>query len=185
MINNLILMLAYARTLGRADLLVAAGSQMLPVMQADPVNSVHSSNYVSSEISAASQSLLQDDGLAKCVNSGFGRCDLTDVIDGTAGFALNGEGESNHFGLSVSSAGDINGDGLDDLIIGAELADSNGFPDAGTSYVILGSTDVGPKQSSVSGTSAMGLFGNVEARQRHNVAAANNRQLQQLATLAP
>ncbi|MHC5731554.1 MAG: integrin alpha, partial [Nostoc sp.] len=42
-------------------------------------------------------------------------------------------------GSSVSSAGDINGDGFDDLIIGAESADRNGRYNAGQSYVVFGS----------------------------------------------
>jgi hypothetical protein len=39
---------------------------------------------------------------------------------------------------SVSTAGDVNGDGLDDLIVGAHNADLSGKTDAGKSYVIFG-----------------------------------------------
>ena len=39
---------------------------------------------------------------------------------------------------SVSGAGDINGDGVDDLIIGAYVADPNGNSAAGESYVVFG-----------------------------------------------
>jgi hypothetical protein len=38
------------------------------------------------------------------------------------------------FGPSVSCAGDVNGDGLDDLILGAYTADPNGKLDAGKTY---------------------------------------------------
>ena len=39
---------------------------------------------------------------------------------------------------SVSSAGDVNGDGYDDLIIGAIRADPNGDSNAGETYVVYG-----------------------------------------------
>jgi hypothetical protein len=42
----------------------------------------------------------------------------------------------------VSAAGDVNGDGLDDLIVGAHKADSNSNKlDSGKSYVIFGKID--------------------------------------------
>jgi hypothetical protein len=41
-------------------------------------------------------------------------------------FVINGEAENDYSGVSVSSAGDVNGDGLDDLIVGAFFADPNG-----------------------------------------------------------
>lgn len=40
-------------------------------------------------------------------------------------------------GYSVSNAGDVNGDGFDDVIIGARHADPTGG-DAGASYVLFG-----------------------------------------------
>lgn len=58
--------------------------------------------------------------------------------DGTEGFVLVGEGENDGAGTSVSSAGDVNGDGVDDLIIGAPEANPNGRDGAGESYVVFG-----------------------------------------------
>ena len=53
------------------------------------------------------------------------------------GFALGGEAFFDSFGLSVSGAGDINGDGLDDFIIGARSHDT-GATDNGAAYVVYG-----------------------------------------------
>ena len=49
------------------------------------------------------------------------------TLDGTNGFRLDGEAAGDRSGYSVSSAGDVNGDGYDDLIIGADGADPNGM----------------------------------------------------------
>ncbi len=46
-------------------------------------------------------------------------------------------------GGSVSAAGDVNGDGVDDLLIGAHRADPNGNSGAGASYVVFGASGVG------------------------------------------
>ena len=63
------------------------------------------------------------------------------ALDGTNGFVIKGIGESDYSGTSVSSAGDVNGDGIDDVIIGADYADPNGTSNAGESYVVFGSDD--------------------------------------------
>ncbi len=60
------------------------------------------------------------------------------TLDGTDGFVLNGVDEFDHSGRSVSSAGDVNGDGIDDLIIGAPNADPGGNSLAGESFVVFG-----------------------------------------------
>jgi hypothetical protein len=60
--------------------------------------------------------------------------------DGSAGFILEGIKEGDAAGWSVSGAGDLNGDGIDDLVIGAVLADPRGESFAGESYVVFGRT---------------------------------------------
>ena len=60
-------------------------------------------------------------------------------LDGTNGFKINGIAVGDRSGTSVSSAGDVNGDGIDDVIIGAYRADLNGAEYAGQSYVVFGS----------------------------------------------
>ena len=52
------------------------------------------------------------------------------TLNGSNGFQISGAPESSLFGISVSTAGDINGDGKDDLVIGAT--------NANVAYVILG-----------------------------------------------
>jgi hypothetical protein len=59
-------------------------------------------------------------------------------LDGVDGFSLVGVGIGDATGLSVSSAGDTNGDGFADLIIGAPGADKAGGYDEGASYVVFG-----------------------------------------------
>ena len=45
--------------------------------------------------------------------------DLVNVAAGNGGFVIHGEDADDASGCSVSSAGDVNGDGFDDLIVGA------------------------------------------------------------------
>ena len=61
--------------------------------------------------------------------------DLSD-LDGTTGFRLEGAGSESFFGRSIGSAGDIDGDGFDDILVGAEF---EGF--TGAAYVFFGGSD--------------------------------------------
>ncbi|MBD2451262.1 FG-GAP repeat protein [Nostoc sp. FACHB-152] len=74
------------------------------------------------------------------VGSG-GTLNLSD-LNGTNGFFINGIAADDYSGWSVSNAGDINNDGIDDLIIGTPVADPNGNSDAGQSYVVFGGTNL-------------------------------------------
>jgi hypothetical protein len=65
---------------------------------------------------------------------------LSAVAAGTGGFVINGQAAYDRSGRSVASAGDINGDGLADLIIGAEGSDPASGANAGRSYVVFGKT---------------------------------------------
>ena len=47
-------------------------------------------------------------------------------LNGSNGFRLDGVAAGDDSGRSVSNAGDVNGDGFDDLIVGADKADPNG-----------------------------------------------------------
>ena len=58
-------------------------------------------------------------------------------LDGTTGFKLSGVTSKDYSSRSVASAGDVNGDGFSDLIVGAQGADSGGN-NRGAGYVIFG-----------------------------------------------
>ena len=82
-------------------------------------------------------------------------------LDGTDGFKLDGEAAGDQSGLAVSNAGDINGDGIDDLIIGAWVADPNGSR-SGSSYAVFGSKNGFPatlQLSSLDGTNGFRMDG--------------------------
>jgi hypothetical protein len=64
--------------------------------------------------------------------------------DGTAGFVLTGIDPWDHSGTSVSNAGDISGDGLDDLIVGAYGADLGRYRYVGEAYVVSGRSAPAP-----------------------------------------
>ena len=59
------------------------------------------------------------------------------ALNGTNGFKLSGIAAGDHAGGAVSGAGDFNGDGYADLLIGADGSDVNGA-DSGQAYVVLG-----------------------------------------------
>ena len=101
---------------GLADLIVGARG-------ADPNGSISGRSYVA---------FGKTDGT---------RINLNDITNGTGGFAIDGEAAYDRSGISVSSAGDVNGDGFADLIVGARDADPNSNTDSGRSYVVFGKTN--------------------------------------------
>jgi hypothetical protein len=60
---------------------------------------------------------------------------------GPGGFRIDGIDPGDRAGSRVSGAGDVNGDGLADLIIGAEAAASGSISNSGESYVVFGKAD--------------------------------------------
>ncbi|MGQ3892586.1 beta strand repeat-containing protein, partial [Legionella sp. CNM-4043-24] len=68
----------------------------------------------------------------------------TDIADiqlnsvGTLGFRIIGEANTDQAGYSVANIGDINGDGIDDLLLGAPQADTSNGTNSGAAYVVYG-----------------------------------------------
>jgi Ca2+-binding RTX toxin-like protein len=73
--------------------------------------------------------------------TGFGATLDLSILDGTNGFRLQGANTNDTAGYSVASAGDVNGDGFADLIIGASGASPGSNAYAGTTYVVFGKAD--------------------------------------------
>jgi len=64
------------------------------------------------------------------------------ALDGTNGYRMDGELAGDNLGIRVAGLGDVNGDGVNDFIIGATGKDDAGS-NAGAAYVIFGGAGVG------------------------------------------
>ncbi|MCT7986704.1 putative Ig domain-containing protein, partial [Laspinema sp. A4] len=103
----------------------------------------------------------------------FGSTNLPTTLDlanlnGTNGFTISGINPGDLSGRSVSNAGDINGDGYDDLIINASQAPGlQGQQEAGQSYVLFGGTTFSASLNlaDMDGTNGFTLYG-IEANNR-------------------
>ncbi|MBX3598442.1 MAG: FG-GAP repeat protein [Rhizobiaceae bacterium] len=69
----------------------------------------------------------------------------------TVGFRIIGDTDNDKMGNFVSAAGDVNGDGIGDLIVGAQYGDDGGT-DAGEAYVVFGRTNNGFGGPDINGT---------------------------------
>ncbi len=87
-----------------------------------------------------------------------GQFDLAS-LDGTNGFTIRGEVELAQVGRSISSRGDFNGDGIDDLILSAPWTDISDVEIPGKIHVVYGHSRIGlsGKLSIQSAKSASGM----------------------------
>jgi hypothetical protein len=60
-------------------------------------------------------------------------------VDLSTGVLISRSQAAAQFGYSVGAAGDVNSDGYDDVIVGANLYDMDGVPDCGAGFVYYGS----------------------------------------------
>src|SRR5262245_61872372 len=63
------------------------------------------------------------------------------ALSGDNGFKIKGLAEGDELGRSVSIAGDINGDSIDDFVISAPFVNVGSTIDAGAAYVVFGTTN--------------------------------------------
>ena len=107
--------------------------------------------------------------------SGFAANIDLSSLDGTTGFKLSGAAANDSSGRSVASAGDVNGDGFADLIVGAFDADPHGT-DSGASYVVFGKASgfaANIDLSALDGTTGFKLSGELAAATTAAVSVAS------------
>lgn len=103
-------------------------------------------------------------------NTGFdsGSAQVFSGIDGSLLYIFNGASGNDELGRGVGCAGDVNGDGTPDIIVGSPFNDFNGF-DTGSAYVYSGATGAliytfrGDSPADHLGGSPVGTAGDVDA----------------------
>ncbi|MEE9335008.1 MAG: VCBS repeat-containing protein [Granulosicoccaceae bacterium] len=105
-------------------------------------------------------------------SSGFPRTVTPELLDGANGFSFTSAA------TSVSGGGDINSDGIADIIVGNANASSNGQVGSGVTYVIYGSTENFPavlNPAALSGRNGFAIVGvNSQDRSGAQVADAGD-----------
>ena len=77
---------------------------------------------------------------------------------GAAGFRIDGAGIGDRTGGALAAAGDVNADGLQDLVLGAARADAAGS-DSGAAYVVFGTTSAATVDLASPGNSGYRVVG--------------------------
>ncbi len=150
---------------GSVDLLTQANVQVDGIVEDDEIGeSLAAAGDVNGDglgdlIAGADGNDVADRGTAWVI---FGRptpgpIDLAEL--GSGGMRIIGETPGSYAGNHVEAAGDVNGDGLDDVLVGAPWADPGGRTDAGSVYVVLGRRNGGTVDLSAPGAAAVRIDG--------------------------
>ncbi len=94
--------------------------------------------------------------------SGFPATIDATSLDGTNGFVLNGIGDNENSGTAVGAAGDLNFDGIADLILGGPNRSLGPITGAGAAYVVFGRNTAFPASldlSALDGTNGFAIPG--------------------------
>ena len=88
---------------------------------------------------------LATSGETGTVHIAFGAVTINPVDFGKSGLTIVGEDKGDQAGWALDGAGDMNGDGFDDLVIGAHFGDgqNNAKSGAGDAYVVFGRSGIG------------------------------------------
>jgi FG-GAP repeat len=96
---------------------------------------------------------------------------IENLSDGTFGYRIDGAAVGDNAGQSVARLGDVNGDGLADVALGAPAADNNSRTNSGSAYVVFGKAaggtivlnSLGSGGYRIDGASASGVAGSAVA----------------------
>ena len=101
-----------------------------------------------------------------------GNVELSDIEAGIGGLVLNGLSAGDLAGTSVHGGGDVNGDGLADIIVGAMHVDPNG-DNTGAVFVVFGKRETTAVELSAIkvGTGGFAING-ASARDRAGISAS-------------
>ncbi len=106
----------------------------------------------------------------------FGKGDGVDVdlnALGSAGYKISAASGDCQTGFSVASAGDVNTDGREDILIGDQCADANGSLSSGAAYVVFGKANATPVDLDTLGASGGYHIEGADAGDRAGTAVAN------------
>lgn len=101
----------------------------------------------------------QSAGAAYVVFGKAGTAPIDLAALGDQGYRIDGEAIGDVAGTSVANAGDVDGDGRPDVLVGAPMADPQGRVDAGAAYVVRGKADSGEVDLAAPGDEAWRIDG--------------------------